>query len=93
MMTLTGGAPGDREARRRILRRASLFTLGFSLAAIAVAVAGSALVAWFLSITGLPFRATWLSLSGFVLAVPLAGQLVGAVRERRRGSGGQGTQG
>lgn len=77
----------ERERQRRILRRATLLTGGLALAAVVMAVVGSALIAWFLSVTGLPFRATWLALTLIVLVVPVIGVAVGAIRERRGGEG------
>lgn len=71
-----------RQERRRILRRAALYTYGFLFAAIAVAVIGAAVVAWLLSFTGVPFRETWLVLIVIILVVPLIGQLVEALRKR-----------
>ncbi len=72
-----------REERRRILRRAAAYTYGFLLAAILLAALGAAFVAWLLSLTGLPFRETWLVLIVVVLAVPLIGQIVAAIRGRK----------
>lgn len=88
MTAVSEGMVDESANRRRILRRATLVTGGFALATVAVAVLGSALIAWFLSVTGLPFRATWLVLSIFVLLVPLLGIAVGSIRERRRSDGG-----
>jgi len=77
----------EREKQRRIVRRATLITVGFILAAVVVAVGGSALVAWFLSLNGLPFRTTWLVLTIVVLVVPVIGYAAARFRERRRGDG------
>ncbi len=74
-----------RRERRRILRRAALYTYGFLVAAILVAVVGAAAVAWILSFAGLPFGETWLVLSVVILAVPVIGRIVEALRERAAG--------
>lgn len=76
--------PG-RKARRRILRRAALFTYGFFLTAVIIAVVGSALVAWLLSVTGLPFLETWIIITVIVLLVPLIGMGLGAIRRNGKG--------
>jgi ABC-type Fe3+ transport system permease subunit len=79
---------GDREVRKRILRRASYYTIGFFLMAVIVAGVGSALVAWFLTLSGLPFRATWIALTISVLVIPVLVMTGNAVRKsfsRRRG--------
>jgi high-affinity Fe2+/Pb2+ permease len=47
-------------ARRQIMRRATLYSLGFMLAGLVIAVAGAALVAWLLSRGRLPFLETWI---------------------------------
>jgi hypothetical protein len=52
--------------------------------AVVVATVGSALIAWFLSVSGLPFRVTWIALTLLVLAVPPLGMAVGALRKRWR---------
>lgn len=48
------------DARRQILRRATLYSVGFLAAGLVVAVAGAAFVAWLLTHAGMPFRRTWL---------------------------------
>jgi len=86
-------APRDpdrfREERRRILRRAAVFTYATFFAALVVAVIGAALVAWMLSFAGFPFRETWLVLIVVILGVPLLARLVAAVR----GKGGEAPSG
>jgi len=69
-----------REERRRILRRAAVFTYATFFAALVVAVVGAALVAWLLSFAGFPFRETWLVLIVVILGVPLLARLAAAVR-------------
>ncbi len=87
MTALSDGAPEGHEARQRILRRASLYTAGFVLMTLAVAIVGSALIAWFLSITGLPFRTTWIVLTLTVLAIPMLGMAGSELRRRWRRRG------
>lgn len=60
----------DRE-RRRILRRITLLTWGLAAAAVVLAVAGGALVAWFFSLSGFPFVRTWIIMSLLLLLVPI----------------------
>lgn len=60
----------DRE-RKRILWRLRLLTWGLWGGAVAMAVGGGALVAWVLSLGGLPFLRTWLIVSVILLAVPV----------------------
>lgn len=50
----------QRAARREIMRRATLYSLGFMLAGLIIAVAGAAFVAWLLSRGRLPFLETWI---------------------------------
>jgi hypothetical protein len=91
MTALSDGAPTEHVARQRILRRATLYTAGFISVTVGVATAGSALIAWFLSVSGLPFRLTWIALTLIVLVVPLVGMMVGALRrswQRRGGKAG-----
>lgn len=61
----------ERDAWRRILRQATLYTYGFLLGAIALGIGGSALIAALLARAGLPFLQTWLTLAVLVL-VPAA---------------------
>jgi FtsH-binding integral membrane protein len=78
--------PGDFErsaARRRsIVRRAQLYTYGFLAAALVTAFGGSALVAWVLTATGLPFGKTWLAILIIVLLPSLVAMVWRAVRDR-----------
>ncbi len=73
--------------RRAILRRATVYTWGFLGVGLAIAVGGSALVAWLMARTGLPFLATWGVITGIVLLPSLIGLVVRAVRERSRRHG------
>ena len=83
------GRSNEEEARRgvrRILRRATLYTWGFFVAAILVALGGSALLAWMLTRVGLPFIETWLAVTIIVLLPSLIGIVWRNVRDRiRRG--------
>lgn len=82
---MTGrGGPHDsyREERRKILRRATLHVYLTWLAALLVGVLGSAVVAWFFSRAGLPFRETWIVVAIIVIVVPLIGMAVGEIRRR-----------
>ena len=72
------------EARRRMLRRASVYVYGFLAAAIAVAVGGAALVAWFASRRGLPFVTTWAVLCAIIVLPSLLMLVWRAVKERER---------
>jgi ABC-type Fe3+ transport system permease subunit len=90
MTARSDGLPASHETRRRILRRASYYTISFISTTLAVAAAGSALIAWFLTLSGLPFRATWIALMITVLAVPPLGMAVGALRKRWRRARGAG---
>jgi FtsH-binding integral membrane protein len=70
------------EVRRRIIMRAQLYTYGFLAAALAIAFGGSAMVAWILSRTGLPFVKTWIAILIIVLMPSLVTVVWRAVRER-----------
>jgi uncharacterized membrane protein len=67
-----------REARRGILRRVTLWTFIYIFTAVAVAVGGAALLAWFVSRAGLPYLETWLVLALALLLLPA---LALAIRE------------
>jgi FtsH-binding integral membrane protein len=70
------------EVRRRIIMRAQLYTYGFLAAALAIAFGGSAMVAWILSRTGLPFVKAWIAILIIVLMPSLVTVVWRAVRER-----------
>jgi FtsH-binding integral membrane protein len=74
----------DESARRRraIVQRASLYTYGFLAAALVVAVAGSAVVAWIMTGAGLPFVVTWIAVLIIVLLPSLIRMVWQAVRNR-----------
>jgi hypothetical protein len=61
------GDAEDAEARRRLVRRAALYTLGFFSAGVAIALAGAALIAWMLTRAGQPFLRSWLIISAIVI--------------------------
>lgn len=76
---------GDPEAernRRALLRRATLYTVGFFAAGVAVAAVGAALVAGLLHLSGVPFRSSWPVLFGVVIAGAGLALLVQRLRER-----------
>jgi hypothetical protein len=66
------GRPEDLdEERRRIVRRLTLLTWGARLLALLLAVGGGAILAWMLSLTGMPFMRTWLNASLLLILVPV----------------------
>ncbi len=71
-------------ARRRILRRAALYTYGFMAMAVVVAVGGAAFLAWIFGAMGLPFLPTWIVLSLLTLGIPLIGHGLLQLRDRVR---------
>jgi len=79
-----GGEHDEARGRiRQIIARAALYTYGFLAAGFAVAIGGSAIVAWFLHRAGMPFLATWLAVSIIVLLPPMLVFVWQAVRDRR----------
>ena len=79
----------DREAarnRQALLRRATLYTVGFFAAGVVVAAVGAALVAGLLHLSGLPFRRTWLVLFGVVIIGAGLALLIQNLRERKQRS-------
>lgn len=65
--------PGDYDAeRRKIIRKLAWLTWGARLLAVLLAVGGGALLAWMLTLAGLPFLRTWLNVSLLLLLVPIA---------------------
>jgi hypothetical protein len=78
--------PRQAEARgrmRSVLARATRYTYGFLAAGFGVALAGTAIVAWFLHRLGMPFPQTWLALLIIVLLPPMLTFVWRAVRDRR----------
>jgi membrane protein implicated in regulation of membrane protease activity len=84
---LKGPADAER-SRNEIIRRATLYSIGFLLAGVATAVLGAALIALLMSLIGMPFLRTWLMLTGVVLAAAVAALLVQGWRGRSRPRGG-----
>lgn len=84
------GHDAEREIWRRVLRRAAVFTYALFFAAVAVAIGGSALLAWLLVPAGFPFRQTWLVLSVAMLLIPLGIFLIQRWREKMDGANGGG---
>jgi len=72
---------------RGIIRKASLYTVTFTAAAIVIPLAGTALIAWLLTFGGLPFRDTWIALSIIVFLPSLIGMVWRAVRQRGQHAG------
>lgn len=79
---MSGDDDGLRYERRRIIRQARLYTWGFAAAAVAVALAGGALLAWLLTGLDLPFVPTWLAVSAALVVIPALAHVVQAVRSR-----------
>jgi len=76
-----------REERRRIVRRITLWTYAFALAAVLIGLLGGALLAWILTGLGLPFLRTWLMLSIVLVLVPIMIHVGQSIREARRRDG------
>jgi hypothetical protein len=68
------------EARQKLMRQASLYMYGYIAAAVFVAIAGAALVAFLLRGTGWPFFRTWAILVAVMLVPPALAAVVRAVR-------------
>lgn len=75
--------------RQRIIRQARLYTLGFGAAAVAVGLAGGAILAWLLTGLDLPFVPTWLATSAALVVIPALAYVVQSARSRTRGGGEQ----
>jgi ABC-type glycerol-3-phosphate transport system permease component len=74
---------GDDAARRRaVVRRATMWSAIFTVAAVVVALLGAALVAWLLTWTGLPFRRTWLVVTLVIVLPGLLAAVWRFIRER-----------
>ncbi|NIP80764.1 MAG: hypothetical protein GWM90_16725 [Gemmatimonadetes bacterium] len=66
-------SPEDLDAeRKRIVRKLGLLTWGLIAAAVLLAVAGGALLAWIFTGAGYPFLRTWLIVTLLLLAIPAA---------------------
>lgn len=81
----------ERGEQRELVRKASLYTVGFLTAAAVVAVGGAALIALLLATQGMPFIKTWLVAAVLLLLTPFLVLVVNAFRRRRRG--GEGSDG
>jgi hypothetical protein len=73
--------PGS-ETRRQIVRRATIYTVSFVGAAVAIAALGAAFVAWLLTWRGQPFLRTWLIAMAIIVLPGLAAAIWKLVRER-----------
>lgn len=71
--------------RQRMVRLSALYTIAFFGAAAVVAIGGSAMVAWLLSRTGLPFGTTWLIILAIVVLPAIIGTVLRSIRSRRSG--------
>ena len=72
----------DREIRRQIMRRSSLYTAAVVAAALAIASLGAAIVAWVLSGRGMPFGVTWLVTMGIIVLPGLLAAIWKLIRAR-----------
>jgi hypothetical protein len=72
------------EARRRLIRHATIYTYGSIIAAILLAVGGAALIAFLLRGTGWPFVRLWLIITGIVLLPPLLAIVLRRLRRSDR---------
>jgi fatty acid desaturase len=80
-----GAEPHDpsAEARRKLMRHATLYMYGSILAALFLALAGAALIAFLLRGIGWPFLRLWLVIVAIVLVPPLLAIVVRALRQPR----------
>jgi ABC-type Fe3+ transport system permease subunit len=69
-------------ARRQVLRRATLYSIGFLAAVVVIAVGGAAFVAWLLSRAGLPFMKTWLIVTAIIVLPGLLATIWNRIRGR-----------
>jgi len=69
-------------ARRRILRRATLYSLSFLAAGLIIALAGAAFIAWLMSRRGMPFVKTWLILTAIIILPGLIATIWKTIRGR-----------
>lgn len=76
----------DPAVRRRLARRAALYSWGLYASAVAVALGGAAILAWWLApILGVPFLRAWLLGSAFLLGLPLVAHALLRAWQARRG--------
>jgi uncharacterized membrane protein len=76
------------EERRRIIRRAQLYTWGLFAAAMVVAFGGAALIALFVRVSGVGFIRRWLVITALVLVPATILYLIQRYRESRRAARG-----
>jgi hypothetical protein len=72
----------DPGVSRQIVRRATMYSLGFFAAALFIALAGAALVAWLFSRGTLPFFETWLVITAVIVLPGLAATAWKLIRGR-----------
>jgi hypothetical protein len=72
----------DARTRRELVRRATLYSLGFIAAGVGIALGGAALIAWLLTRSGLPFLRTWLILVAIVVLPGLVAAIFNTLRGR-----------
>lgn len=77
------------EERRRIIRRAGLYTWGLFATAMFVAFGGAALVALLVPVPGVSFVSRWLVISALVLVPATILYLIQRYRESRRATRGR----
>jgi ABC-type Fe3+ transport system permease subunit len=70
------------DARRQIVRRATLYSVGFLLAGLVIAIGGAAFVAWLLTRAGMPFRKTWLIVTVIIVLPGLLATIWKLIRGR-----------
>jgi uncharacterized protein YacL len=70
------------DARRQIVRRATIYSVSFLAAGLIIAVAGAAFVAWLLSRGSLPFMKTWLIVTAIIVLPGLVATIWKLIRGR-----------
>lgn len=70
------------DARRKIIRRATLFSVGFLATGLVIALAGAALVAWLFSRGRLPFFETWLVVTAIIVLPGMVAAAWKLIRDR-----------
>ncbi len=79
------------EERRRIVRRATLYTWGLLAASMLVAFGGAALLALLVRVPDMSFVKRWLAISALVIVPATMLYLIQRYRESRRGPGSGGS--
>jgi hypothetical protein len=72
----------DTARRQAVARRAAVYSAIFTAAAVGVAMLGAALVAWLLTLGGLPFGRTWLVVTLIIVLPGLVAAVWKFIRER-----------